>query len=43
MLKGLGRGEVDSILQEQGKVEVTCEYCGQRYVFLPDECQTLFE
>lgn len=27
MLAGLGRAEVDSIVEEQGKVEITCEFC----------------
>ena len=31
MLLGLGREEVQSILDEQGKVEVTCEFCDAEY------------
>ena len=33
MLRMLGKAEVDDILQEQGKVEVACEFCGLPYVF----------
>jgi len=33
MLKGLGRAEVDDILAEQGRVEIGCEFCAQRYRF----------
>ena len=33
MLTSLGQDEVDSILAEQGKVEVTCEFCGRSYHF----------
>ncbi|MCV5951603.1 Hsp33 family molecular chaperone HslO, partial [Escherichia coli] len=31
MLVGLGREEVGSILQEQGRVEIGCDFCGQHY------------
>jgi molecular chaperone Hsp33 len=33
MLKGLGRPEVDSIIEERGDVEVGCEFCGLQYRF----------
>lgn len=33
MLTGLGRPEVDSVVAEQGRVEVGCEFCGTRYHF----------
>ena len=33
MLRGLGRDEVDSIVAEQGQVDIGCEFCGQRYRF----------
>ena len=33
MLRMLGREEVDSILREQGEVDVRCEFCGQGYAF----------
>jgi molecular chaperone Hsp33 len=42
MLKSLGSAEVEDILAEQGKVEVTCEFCGQRYEFGPAQCRSLF-
>ncbi len=42
MLKGLGREEVDSILVEQGRVEVGCEFCGLRYHFDPVDVGELF-
>jgi len=31
MLKGLGREEADSIIEERGTVEIRCEFCGQEY------------
>lgn len=43
MLKMLGQPEVDSILVEQGKVEVACEFCGQPYVFDPVDAKGLFQ
>jgi molecular chaperone Hsp33 len=33
MLKGLGRDEVDDIVEEQGRVEIACEFCGTRFHF----------
>lgn len=33
MLRSLGQEESDSILQEQGLIEVGCEFCGQQYRF----------
>ena len=33
MLKGLGRHEVDSVLAEQGRVEIACDFCGTKYHF----------
>lgn len=33
----LGKDEVESILREQGKVEVTCEFCKETYDFHEDE------
>ena len=42
MLQGLGRDEVDDILREQGRVEVGCEFCGQKYRFDPVDVGELF-
>jgi len=42
MLLGLGRAEVEDVLAEQGRVEVTCEFCGQVYTFGPEQCRELF-
>ena len=33
MLRSLGREESDSILEEQGMIDVGCEFCGQQYRF----------
>lgn len=42
MLRMLGRGEVDSILAEQGRVEVLCDFCGKPYLFDAVDCAGLF-
>ena len=33
MLKGLGQQEADSIIAEQGQIEVSCDFCGQQERF----------
>ena len=42
MLKSLGRSEIDGILDEQGRVEVGCEFCGLKYHFDPIDVGGLF-
>ena len=42
MLRSLGRDEVESILSEQGQVEVGCEFCGQQYRFDPVDAAQVF-
>jgi molecular chaperone Hsp33 len=42
MLHSLGREEAESILAEQGQIEVACEYCGQRYHFDPVDTAQIF-
>lgn len=42
MLIMLGHAEVLSILEEQGRVETTCDFCGEVYEYNPVECQELF-
>lgn len=42
MLRMLGPTEVESILEEQGRVRVTCDFCGKPYVFDPVDCAELF-
>lgn len=33
MLHGLGREEIDGVIEEQGRVEVGCDFCGTKYHF----------
>ena len=42
MLKGLGRTEVDSILEHEDLVSVDCEYCGAGYRFDAVDVEQLF-
>lgn len=42
MLLSLGVDEVQTIVAEQGKVEITCEFCGRQYLFQPADVQALF-
>jgi molecular chaperone Hsp33 len=42
MLRGLGREEVDSVIAEQGRVEVGCEFCGSKYHFDAVDASELF-
>lgn len=42
MLRSLGSKEVTSILQEQKKIEVACEFCNQKYNFDTIDIEQLF-
>lgn len=42
MLRGLGYDEVRQIIDEEGEVGVTCEFCNQRYAFDPVDVEQLF-
>jgi len=42
MLISLGRAEVDSIIDEQGRVEIGCDFCGRQYHFDPVDVGGLF-
>jgi molecular chaperone Hsp33 len=42
MLQGLGVDEVESVLAEQGMVEVGCDFCGMKYRFDPVDAARLF-
>ena len=42
MLHSLGADEAQSILAEQGQIEVACEYCGQQYHFDPVDAAQIF-
>jgi molecular chaperone Hsp33 len=42
MLKTLGREEIDGIVAEQGRVEISCDFCGVKYHFDPVDVGELF-
>lgn len=42
MLRSLGTAELDSVLTEQGKVEVHCDFCNRAYVFDAIDVAQLF-
>lgn len=42
MLVMQGREEVEQVLAEQGRIEVTCEFCNRTYAFSPGECRQWF-
>ena len=42
MLFGLGRGEVQGIVDEQGQVEIGCDFCGAQYRFDSVDALALF-
>jgi molecular chaperone Hsp33 len=42
MLRSLGREEIESIIAEQGQVEVGCDFCGAMYRFDPVDAAQVF-
>jgi len=42
MLRSLGTAEIESIIEERGKVAVGCEFCGAQYDFDPVDAAQIF-
>ena len=42
MLRGLGQEEINDIIEEQGRVDVGCDFCGVRYQFDSVDVTELF-
>ena len=42
LLKLLGKAEVDSAIEDLGKLEIDCEFCGRHYGFDAVDCAQLF-
>jgi molecular chaperone Hsp33 len=42
MLRSLGKEEIDSIVAEQGQVDIGCDFCGEHYQFDPIDAAELF-
>ena len=34
---------MESIIEEMGSVQITCEFCDQRYVFNQDDIEAIFD
>lgn len=42
MIKRLGKQEAEETLKEQGKIEVTCQFCGKRYTLDKVDVERIF-
>ncbi|HEY0178376.1 MAG TPA: Hsp33 family molecular chaperone HslO [Dokdonella sp.] len=42
MLRSLGRAENESVLAEQGSIQITCEFCNRHYVFDEHDVAAVF-
>lgn len=42
VLRLLGRADMDALLEEQGQIEVHCEFCGKRYAYGAGELDAIF-
>ncbi|GAA0724246.1 Hsp33 family molecular chaperone HslO [Dokdonella soli] len=42
MLRSLGRSENESVLAEQGSIDVNCEFCNRRYVLDAEDVAAIF-
>jgi len=43
MIKSLGKSEASDILHEQGKIQISCEFCNANYEFDSVDVKQLFE
>ena len=41
-LRSLGEDEIQSIIEQEGKVSVECSFCKKNYAFDPVDCEALF-
>lgn len=42
IIVSLGKDEAESILDDQGKIEICCQFCGSKYSFRKSEVEKLF-
>ncbi len=42
VVRSIGKAEADSIIEEQGKIEVCCHFCGKKYVYDKAAVEKLF-
>jgi molecular chaperone Hsp33 len=43
MLKSLGRKELEDILRDEGRIQVTCRFCNKTQTYSPEDVALLFE
>ncbi len=43
LVRGLGKNEAQSILDDVGKIEVCCHFCGRKYTYNQQDIDKLFE
>ena len=43
MIKGLGKDEAMSIIKEQSKIEVCCQFCSKKYLYNKEDIENLWE
>lgn len=42
ILISLGRKELEDIIEKEGKIEVSCEFCNKKYIYYKDDAEKLF-
>lgn len=42
LIIGMGREEADALIAEQGKIEITCEFCREKYLFEESDLERIF-
>ena len=43
IVKGLGKDEALSIVDEMGQIEVCCHFCGKKYTYTKEQAEKLFQ
>ncbi len=43
VIAALGRSEADRLIREEGRVEVQCRFCGERYVLMVEQVAAVFD
>jgi molecular chaperone Hsp33 len=41
VLKAIGLAELESLLKEEGQAEITCSFCGEKYLFSAEDLQEI--
>jgi molecular chaperone Hsp33 len=42
MVLGLGKKEADSIIEDLGKIEIVCQFCGKKYIYTKEDVEKLW-